>query len=99
MRLALGVRGARSWMRAARDGHMGRQHRACVHDTGFWALRVCSPPATGLHSCDVAGGHDYVYENISSPARCELAAPVAPFPMAWFFGASPERPNLFGREP
>ena len=28
-----------------------------------------------------------------------MAAPVAPFPMAWFFGASPERPNLFGREP
>ena len=28
-----------------------------------------------------------------------MAAPVAPFPSSWFFGASPERPNLFGREP
>jgi len=43
---------------------------------------IFSPPATRLHSCDVAGGHDYVYENISSPARCEFGAPVAPFPIA-----------------
>ena len=28
-----------------------------------------------------------------------MAAPVAPFPMDWFCCASPERPNLFGREP
>ena len=37
-----------------------------------------SPPASQLHSCDVAGGHDYVYENISSPARCEFGRPVTP---------------------
>ena len=53
--------------------------------------------STQSHSCDVAGGHNYVYENISSPARCELAAPGAPFPASRV--SSPERPNLFGREP
>ena len=31
-----------------------------------------------MHSCDVAGGHNYVYENISSPARCEFGRPSSP---------------------
>ena len=39
---------------------------------------VYSPPATQSQSCDVAGGHDYVYENISSPARCEFGRPRSP---------------------
>ena len=40
---------------------------------------VYSPPATQSQSCDVAGGHDYVYENISCCARCELFRPQKPF--------------------
>ena len=39
MRLALVVREARSWC-GRRGTAMGRQHWACAHDTGFWALLV-----------------------------------------------------------
>ena len=31
-----------------------------------------------MHSCDVAGGHNYVYENTSSPAKCEFGRPSSP---------------------
>ena len=40
VRLALMVREARGWC-GRRGTAMGRQHRACAHDTGFWALRAC----------------------------------------------------------
>ena len=40
VRLALVVREARSWC-GRRGTAMGRQHWACAHDTGFWALLVC----------------------------------------------------------
>ena len=48
--------------------------------------------------------HDGGPQNISSPARCELAAPVAPFPMGLILlrvpRASPERPKLvWARKP
>ena len=44
-----------------------------------------------MHSCDVAGGHDYVYENIIIPATCEFGRPtVAPFPMDCGFAARPQ---------
>ncbi|EOD08596.1 hypothetical protein EMIHUDRAFT_465529 [Emiliania huxleyi CCMP1516] len=42
-----------------------------------WEPVDMAPPATRLHSCDVAGGHNYVYENISSPARSAEASSAA----------------------
>ena len=43
-----------------------------------------------MHSCDVAGGHDYVYENISSPARCEFGRPRSPISTGDAFRGKPK---------
>ena len=58
------------------------------HCTCFLAPRY---PVTLVR--DVAGGHDYVYENISSPARCEFGRPRSPLSIVWVFRRVPTRPQ------